>query len=394
MVYSPQLHIAPSAIEASRKASAWGDYDRASDGGIGGTHAAGIRSLIDGESAVNATKHHTTIQPIEMYLKSGMTTVIALHPCPKDALRTRANLRGWRENAYLALDLPTSGEFVEGLWKEMPLVVRFFSSGIAGGFHTSVLSWHMGNGPDLLYVSWPESYEAVPVRKADRVDVRIPCRIWRDDPSIAEASELVDISETGCGIATIGDFASGGIITVAFSIPDGRTIAPMKCSVQNVRTRETRNVLGCQFGSVNPADRAAIAYYVSSIQDRLCVISIPRILIVDSHPEELTPLVKCLESNGFDVVIAPGTIDGAYRLRLVRPEAVLVNDEIELMRGIDFCRIISKTEGLEGIPIFVYGQSDDNLPALAKEARLTGCFPSAAKTDMILREIQKALREP
>ena len=329
--------------------------------------------------------------PLANYLSVGTAVVITPDPSPKDAPRVRSALRGWHSPNYLMLEAPNEEPFRNELWADMPCIVRFFSAGQAGGFRSSITTWRTDAAPELLFVRWPDEYEVLAVRKNERVDLTTDGEAWREDEQKAIPCSITDISESGCGVKMNASWDCGALINVRFTIPTSGVSEAVLCRVQNVRTLGDEYHLGCQFVNPLPAYRDAVRYYVSSILDRSRMPPHNRVVIIDDRQEDIAPLVTALESKSYDVVVAPSTIDGAFRVRLAETQAVLVSEEIPDIRGIDFARMLIRTPGLENVAIYLYGGTDSDLPALAKEAQLSGYFKAGTRPEQIIRDLDRAL---
>jgi CheY-like chemotaxis protein len=184
----------------------------------------------------------------------------------------------------------------------------------------------------------------------------------------------------------------GGLINLAFALPDSGPLDPLSCRIQNVRNINNSYLLGCQFINPNARSIESIRYFVSSKFDRLRGPAENRILVIDENHEAIAKMVSVLESRQFDVVVAPGPIDGAFRLRLAEPCAVLISEDIPGIRGIDYARMIVRTPGLEDTVIYLYGGDDPELAELAKEAGLKGYLKPGTSPEQIARDLQKYLK--
>ncbi|MCE1163234.1 MAG: response regulator transcription factor [Thiomonas sp.] len=83
------------------------------------------------------------------------------------------------------------------------------------------------------------------------------------------------------------------------------------------------------------------------------------VLVVDDAPSSLALLCRMLEDAGYTVLVASDGEMALERLRLVVPDAILLDAMMPGMSGFDTCRLIKADPGLTHIPvIFMTGLSD------------------------------------
>ena len=85
----------------------------------------------------------------------------------------------------------------------------------------------------------------------------------------------------------------------------------------------------------------------------------PVVLVVDDAPSSLSVLCRMLEDEGYTVLVAGDGQTALERLRLVVPDAILLDAMMPGLSGFDTCRRIKEDPGLAHIPvIFMTGLSD------------------------------------
>lgn len=85
----------------------------------------------------------------------------------------------------------------------------------------------------------------------------------------------------------------------------------------------------------------------------------PIVLVVDDAPSSLSMLCRMLEDAGYTVLVAVDGNMALERLRLVVPDAILLDAVMPGMSGFDTCRQIKRDPALAHIPIiFMTGLSD------------------------------------
>lgn len=92
-----------------------------------------------------------------------------------------------------------------------------------------------------------------------------------------------------------------------------------------------------------------------------------KILVVDDDPKIGDLLSDILEENDFQVEVAPSTEDAWEKVIRLDPDLILLDVEIPLKGGFEFCREIKEKEPYQRIPIIfltVRGQEMDKVSAL------------------------------
>lgn len=85
----------------------------------------------------------------------------------------------------------------------------------------------------------------------------------------------------------------------------------------------------------------------------------PVVLVVDDAPSSLSVLCRMLEDEGYTVLVAGDGQTALERLRLVVPDAILLDAMMPGLSGFDTCRRIKEDPALAHIPvIFMTGLSD------------------------------------
>lgn len=85
----------------------------------------------------------------------------------------------------------------------------------------------------------------------------------------------------------------------------------------------------------------------------------PTILIVDDALEELKPLIRFLETSGFQIAVAPNGESALNQIRHVRPDVILLDVSMRGLNGIETCRRLKAIESVCSVPvIFLTGLND------------------------------------
>ncbi len=318
---------------------------------------------------------------VEQFLKVGEPVYFHSSPNGEGSFRTKTCIRGWQEDHSIMLDLPVAeNDRPLFLRKEQSCIVRFLHEGEACGFSTQVIDWDTSRSATWMRVRWPGGVETVGVRKHERIETKVPCKVTREDSTQLDG-HIADLSAGGCCIYVPVSVPVSSIIMISFELPDGTRVENKRAVVRNCKKRKNEMSVGCQFLDKDTGED--VSYFVSSAIDRIrTVIGQPQkqILVLETKAEIVEGLRMAIDALDYDVVAPNGIVDCFYRLRMSRPRMLMLSYHHEELNCLDICRIIRKTRGLESLPIFVYGGPDE-LKDDAKKAGATSYLPSASMID-------------
>lgn len=326
---------------------------------------------------------------LDYYLSVGEKVIFNPEPNRKDGPRHRSALRGWEFESFVLLDTPFDGGLPIAFHRDQPCVVRFVSQGAACGFDSKVLDWSSTRQP-YFRVAWPEKFQAIQVRKHDRAEVDVYCRITQTDATQFEG-QVLDISVGGCRISADHPFPAGSLLQISFMLPDGILIEEATCLVRAATPERGRYVHGCRFENLSEMIQNEIDYFVRTMlagirakEKKEC-----RILIVEPKPENVSAVVQVLEGNHYTVLLASSAVDAFHRLRIASPQAVLINCVQTDLDGLKMCQIIRAARGLEKLPMFMYGENHAIPQADILACGASGFFSTLAASETVLSELAK-----
>ena len=108
-----------------------------------------------------------------------------------------------------------------------------------------------------------------------------------------------------------------------------------------------------------------------------------KILIVDDSPTSLTWHAIALKAGPYDVVTATDGEAGVAAAVAHRPDLVLMDVEMPKMNGIEACRAIRSTPGLEDVPVVMVSSASER--KMVEAAKNSGC------TDYLLKPADRAV---
>jgi len=178
---------------------------------------------------------------VESFLEVGAAAVFSCDPSGQDRCKTA--IRGWRNEGYVLLDLPSSPP--NTLARSASCVVRFVAGGQACGFESRVLNPGTRSAP-YIQITWPQHIESVEFRRYQRVQIAITCRA-RDAQGEESEGTIRDLSAGGCRIQLDRKLPVGSAVHVSFRLPDGTQVDDAPCVVRNCNLAEGGILHGCQF---------------------------------------------------------------------------------------------------------------------------------------------------
>lgn len=296
---------------------------------------------------------------LESLFSVGCPAVIHTSPGDRDEKRFPTAVRGWFEGNYVLLDRPIVDETVAPFAKSQRCLVRFLSEGKACGFPCTLLK-NGDNVSPYLRVSWPRKIECVGIRKHERVEIRVPCKIRRENQHDLEG-ETIDLSAGGCGIWTETRIAPDTLVRLSFSLPDASTISEARARLRSVRAVGRGFLIGCMFEEDEEA-RTACDFFVSTTVERMRGGKHQRrALLLESEDVRADGTRAKLEQKGYRVITVSCIVDAFFSLRMAFPSCFWIGAEQPEMPALDICRILRETKGFDSLPVYVIGSNDTGL---------------------------------
>lgn len=301
---------------------------------------------------------------IEGVFAVGSPAVVHTNPGERDENRYPTIVRGWHAGNYVLLDRPLTEEAAALSGKSQRCLLRFVSEGRACGFPCTLLK-NADNASPYLRVSWPRKIECVDIRKHQRVEIRVPCKIVRADQPDLEG-ETVDLSAGGCGIWTETRLGPNTMVRLSFSLPDGSTISEARATVRSVRAIDNGFLMGCMFDEEEEACAACDFFVTTTVERTRGCKNQKRALLLESENGRAETACAKLQSKGYRVIRVTCLVDAFFSLRMAFPACLWVGAEQDEMPATEICRILRETNGLASLPIYVVGGTN---PAMAEDLK-------------------------
>lgn len=330
---------------------------------------------------------------VESFFHVGRAVVLHSLRVQGEEGRVRTFMRGWQRGAYLLLDIPRHGSNTANLRVGDPCVLRFLADGDACGCNSIVEDLGTGSHFSFVRVRWPESVSCVRVRKHERVHLHAPCTVILDNGRAMDG-ELVDMSAGGCRVAVSHILPKDDRVSLSFALPDGSDISDLQAIVCASAEGSDGAWIGCEYYDPDEATLYDIEFFVATTLARLRAErpGPNHVLIMEPDASKVNDLRMGLKSAGYEVILAPGPVDGFFWLRLATPSIVIASADQHVISGADVVRIIKSTRQFRELPVVVYGGTGD-IGKRAMEAGASSHIGSASDVQKITGTVRELTQQ-
>lgn len=318
-----------------------------------------------GENAeVTPKGNDTDLRQYTRILTVGISVLIDLHPKTPATSRHRATLLGWDEGRVLLFE-PNAGEDSTCFREGDRCQVRFVQDGQIWGFYSHLKSNVQDSVSFMIEVEWPESVSKVRLRRHERVDIALPCRLFLEDGSQISA-RLQDLSAGGCRLQTALHLNTGNVLKISFDMPDAAKVDCIPIEVQNRKELEGgESEFGCSFLDMEESALCGIGAYVARViaKRRGQEHRHPCVLLLTNEAGDAIPLRNALKEFPMcDVMVSTGFFDAGYRLMHYAPLALLIHGAFQDPSAREIDAMLHEVPSLKAMPVIVY-----NAPATEVE---------------------------
>lgn len=276
-----------------------------------------------------------------------------------------------------------------------PCVVRYVKEGVACAFSSSVIGSTRTRSGGQVRLSWPDRVEFQALRRFERVPFEAPCKIVRGDGSCCEG-DFRDLSKGGCGLLTKAPLAKEESLELQFTFPDGVEVRGLRAHVRTLNVKAETRFLGCEFEPDQDIVKNSINFYLGMEVARVrsgveILASNKRVMIVDSDPSSVEELNAQLADHPIEIHCYSCAVDALYALRAMPFHAVAVNHELKDLPGVELCRLIRTSMGVDKLLVFLYGGSESSIEAVLQLQLNRWCPTSRSMAIELAREITQSL---
>jgi hypothetical protein len=165
----------------------------------------------------------------------------------RTADRYEVAVRGWDVGRFILTDMPNEKKVVETFKVGTEWVARSILRGKAYGFRTEIIRVQFDPRP-LVFLRYPESIEALAIRKHQRINTFIIASLSRLEESgtVLDTVECVvrDLSRGGCLAEADIDLSVGDKVALTFVLPNGERVEGIPAQVRNTRPSDEKRFTG------------------------------------------------------------------------------------------------------------------------------------------------------
>jgi DNA-binding response OmpR family regulator len=120
-----------------------------------------------------------------------------------------------------------------------------------------------------------------------------------------------------------------------------------------------------------------------------------RILLVDDEPDVVKVVSKRLETEGFEVLVAPTGKEALAKAPAERPDAIILDVMLPEISGFEVCAKLKQDARTRQIPIIIYtGKGRQGDEQLCRELGADGYVPKGAGTSALVEQVHALLQRP
>jgi len=120
---------------------------------------------------------------------------------------------------------------------------------------------------------------------------------------------------------------------------------------------------------------------------------IPRVLVVDDDPQIRQLLVRVLEMENLETVIAPNGLEGWQRLQEAPVDLVISDLVMPELDGLELARRVRERYG-RAVKFILFSSLGDVQGPIADDAGIDTCLPKPVAVRELIRVIRDALGRP
>lgn len=345
----------------------------------------------------------TEARSLEALLTVGAKAVVATQPDNPDGPRMVVTLRGWQRDHFLVLDCSAT-EKSTGVLQGRPrrlsilpkayVIIRFIIEGEVLAFREIVIETFYIKDTPHFTLRWPSNYESMQVRKFQRFEVETRCKIVLATGDAVLAT-TADLSLGGCGVRLSQPLERESHVTLGLTLPDGTRLEGIPATIRTVSETAEGYVAGLQFEGVPDQARRDLEFFLHSVR-------MFRLLEDDQRKSQVILLTGSgKDGNLLDgmtipnqqIVVLTDVVECFYRLRMLRPQALLLDCRQKSWSGMDICAHVRANPHLKCVRIILIGIAAQHIDAATRLLGADACIPDTITSAAQIAEIvQDTLR--
>jgi len=78
-----------------------------------------------------------------------------------------------------------------------------------------------------------------------------------------------------------------------------------------------------------------------------------KILVVDSKPEEMDPILHWLQQEGYQITLTTNGEPAIQLAEQIQPDLIFIDTAMPDVNGVELCRLVRRTSSLARVPIIL-----------------------------------------
>lgn len=340
---------------------------------------------------------------LEALLTVGAKAVVATQPDNPDGPRMVVTLRGWQRNQFLVLDCSANEKnsgVVQARSRRLSIlpkshvIIRFIIEGEVLAFRELVTETFYIKDIPHFAIRWPANYESMQVRKFERFEVETRCKIVLGTGDAVMAA-TTDLSLGGCGVRLSHPLERGANVTIGLTLPDGTRLDGIPAAIRAVSESADGYLAGLQFAEVPDQAHRDLEFFLHTLR-------MFRLLETDQSQNQLMlltgagkdgALLNRMTIPNHQIAVLTDVVECFYRLRMLRPKALLLDCRQEGWSGMDVCAFIRANPHLKDVRIILIGIAAQHIDAATRLLGADACIPdTVTSADRIAEIVEETLR--
>lgn len=120
----------------------------------------------------------------------------------------------------------------------------------------------------------------------------------------------------------------------------------------------------------------------------------PKIAVVDDEREVREALADFLESEGFEVILAPNGLRLVSALQVDRPDAILLDVVLSWIDGLELCRALKRNAEFRDIPVVLISGRDRADVRQSEDAGAIAYFQKPLDLEQLTETLKTVASKP
>ncbi len=170
---------------------------------------------------------------------------------------------------FIILKLPPVPGLKDKLIKGSDVIVRYLNHGVVYGFNAQVLAF-TSNPCLMVFLSYPQQYETLSLRKCLRIQCLIPCKVYTEHGEYN--GYIIDLGEGGCRInfaakeaGELPELETGSDVYLDFTLCGHQKLFVIKGLLRHVLEGVEKFSLGIEFKGISREQQEYLTSYILEV---------------------------------------------------------------------------------------------------------------------------------